>query len=325
MVDGAHLLTPSKITAWLDCPHYLTLKHQAEGGGGARPGYTVGSFARLLQDKGLEHEVAVEAAYVDAGLTVHRVDDKQQDERFADWAGRVADSLNTDVDVLSQVPLVHDGIRGVADFLERELDPVTGSVRWEPVDAKLARRAAKPGHVLQLCFYAEALGAVGRGGAAAAPGGTWLGHYRGGGARIGPPVLGAAPWSARRRHGRGAGHRNSARSGDHCEFCEFQWSCQAVGRAEDSLVYVAWIRKADRAALEAAGVPTMADLATRTQPVPAMRDERLARLQVQPELQGEARERPDEPPPYRTIPAGDDPVWGRGFERLPEPSGGSPH
>ena len=28
---------------------------------------------------------------------------------------------------------------------------------WEPVDAKLARAEAKPGHVLQLCFYADAL------------------------------------------------------------------------------------------------------------------------------------------------------------------------
>jgi len=26
------LLTPSKITAWLDCAHYLTLRHQVDTG-----------------------------------------------------------------------------------------------------------------------------------------------------------------------------------------------------------------------------------------------------------------------------------------------------
>ncbi len=60
-------------------------------------------------------------------------------------------------DVVFQMPFVHDGIRGIADFLVRTVDPDTGAVTYEPVDAKLARNEAKPGHVLQLCFYAEAL------------------------------------------------------------------------------------------------------------------------------------------------------------------------
>src|SRR5262249_34106213 len=47
-------------------------------------------------------------------------------------------------------PFLADGEwRGFADFLERRSD---GS--YEPVDTKLAR-AARPEHVLQLCFYAE--------------------------------------------------------------------------------------------------------------------------------------------------------------------------
>jgi len=57
------------------------------------------------------------------------------------------------------MPLVHDGIRGVADFLERGEDP-DGNTVWTPVDAKLARNEAKVGHLLQLCFYAEALEAI---------------------------------------------------------------------------------------------------------------------------------------------------------------------
>ena len=63
-------------------------------------------------------------------------------------------------DVISQMPFVHDGMRGIADFLVR-VDGVEGrGCAYEPVDAKLARVEAKPGHVLQLCFYAEALRAA---------------------------------------------------------------------------------------------------------------------------------------------------------------------
>jgi len=316
----ARLLTPSKITAWLDCPHYLTLKHQAERGGGARPSYTIGSFARLLQDKGLEHEAAVEAAYIDAGLNVHRVEDKQPGETFAAWAQRVADSLGTDVDVLLQMPLVHDGIRGVADFLEREADPSTGSVRWEPVDAKLARRAAKPGHLLQLCFYAEAI--------AAATGEVpqRLQVSLGSGITESVGFEEVRPYWDRLRGqlalvvAEGPDAKTRPEPCDHCDFCEFQPRCESVWRAEDSLVYVAWISKADRSALEDDGIATMADLATCTESVAGIRDERLSRLRDQADLQVQARDRPEASPAFELISTGDDPVWGRGFERMPEPS-----
>lgn len=48
----------------------------------------------------------------------------------------------------------------MADFVLRVADEETGQVSYEPVDAKLARSEAKPGHVLQLCFYAEAIEAL---------------------------------------------------------------------------------------------------------------------------------------------------------------------
>jgi len=47
------LLTPSKITAWLDCAHFLALKHQVEDGLLTPPGGSFGSFAELLTRKGL--------------------------------------------------------------------------------------------------------------------------------------------------------------------------------------------------------------------------------------------------------------------------------
>ena len=113
-------------------------------------------------EKGLAHE----RAYLDwleaEGRSVHRVRcDAETKESFAQWSARVGGVLAEGHDVLYQMPLVHDGIRGVADFLVRVDDGRrTRRFSYEPVDAKLARAEAKPGHVLQLCFYADALEAL---------------------------------------------------------------------------------------------------------------------------------------------------------------------
>ena len=152
------LLTPSKITAWLDCPHFLTLRHEVDNGVREQPPHMFGEMAQMLMDKGIDHELQVLARYEAAGRTVHRVPERAKSESFAAWAGRVGGALSGEHDVLYQLPLVQDGIRGVADFLERVVDD-DGRVTYEPVDAKLARSSAKPGHVLQLCFYAEAIAA----------------------------------------------------------------------------------------------------------------------------------------------------------------------
>src|SRR5688500_318032 len=74
---------------------------------------------------------------------------------------RVGDVLSAGHDVVYQLPMINDGLRGVADFLIKTPRPSQlGAFSYEPVDAKLARSQAKPGHVLQLCFYADALTAV---------------------------------------------------------------------------------------------------------------------------------------------------------------------
>ncbi len=238
------LLTPSKITAWLDCAHYLTLKHEVEVGTRPRPDQPFGSFAQLLLDKGLEHEANVLAGYEAAGQSILTVDDKPRDESFAAWAERVLPELEADVDLLFQMPFVHDAVRGVADFLERHVDPETGETRWEPVDAKLARSQAKPGHVLQLCFYAEALTAL----TGSPPRDLKVSLGSGDTETVGyeavrpywdrlrtqlREVLNAEPEQAETR----------PEPCDHCAFCEFQPTCDHTWREADSLVYVAGIRR----------------------------------------------------------------------------------
>ena len=154
------LLTPSKITAWLDCAHFLTLQHEVEAGTREVESSPFGEMAQMLLDKGIEHEQAVLQRYRDDGLSVFEVPDRQHDESFEGWVDRVGDVLADGHDVVFQMPFVHEGIRGIADFLRRVDDPDTGTFTYEPIDAKLARNAAKPGHVLQLCFYAEAIEAA---------------------------------------------------------------------------------------------------------------------------------------------------------------------
>jgi uncharacterized protein len=59
-------------------------------------------------------------------------------------------------------------------------------------------------------------------------------------------------------------------------------------------------------------------LSARTEPVDGLKPDRLARLQVQAELQARAEPK-SPPPPFRTITPIDESLWGHGFEQLPEP------
>ncbi len=312
------LLTPSKITAWLDCAHYLTLRNQVDDGVLRLDGFGVGEFARLVMAKGDEHEREC-LEHIRRTRPVYEVEPRGERERFGQWAARVGGLLAEDHEVLFQMPLAHDGIRGVADFLVK-VDGPAGPV-WEPVDAKLARAEARPGHVLQLCFYAEAIEAATR----RRPDRMhlWLGS---GELETIPTRDVDAYWRRLRRQLRLLVNTDRPEATkpvpcEHCDFCEFASVCDAEWRAADSLVYVAGLGAADRVVLEDAGIGTMTDLADSPQvdDVPA---DRLARWVGQAALQVEAgRLGPGEGPPFRAIEAGDD-AWGAGLDLLPEPDDG---
>jgi uncharacterized protein len=77
------------------------------------------------------------ARYLAEGRAVYEVPGRERGESFAQWVDRVANLLDAGHDVLYQMPFVHDGIRGIADFVERVgYDDGTGT--YEPIDAKLA-------------------------------------------------------------------------------------------------------------------------------------------------------------------------------------------
>ncbi|HVT64536.1 MAG TPA: TM0106 family RecB-like putative nuclease [Mycobacteriales bacterium] len=321
-----HLLTPSKITAWLDCAHYLTLKHEVEAGTRKAPLAVFGCFARLIADKGLLHEDQCLTEYATQGRAITRIadQDRANHELFADWTERVGNPLDGGADVVYQLPLIHDGIRGIADFVARTTYD-DGTVVYEPVDAKLARKEAKPGHLLQLCFYADALEALT--GNRPRNMHIWLGS-----GMVETFVVDEfAPYWRRIQHqlavllAEDATTKPATRPEpcDHCTFCEFAGTCEEQWRSEDSLIYVHGLRTADRQKLEAAGLDRLATLANRGEPVTGIDTERLARLVKQASLQHAARSLEDgAPPPYLMIPAGADLAWGRGLEQLPLPDDG---
>lgn len=315
------LLTPSKITAFLDCAHYLTLQHRLELGQLTK-GNTFGSMAQLLMAKGLEHEQACLDDYKSQGRTVYEVSKRNDDESFAQWVARVGNPMADGYDVVSQMPFVQEGVRGVADFIERVIDDSTGAVRYEPVDAKLARVAAKPGHVLQLCFYSDAIEALT--GVTPVDVRIWLGSGRVETVRL-DNVL--AYWR-RIRHQLAAVMEIDPAASDtvpqrcnHCQFCEFADVCEAQWRNEDSLLFVANILTADRQAAIADGRPTMAALAACDEPIAGIRAERQLRLVWQATLQVRARDHVDAPLPILPLPIDSDGAPA-GFLALPQPDDG---
>ena len=106
------LLTPSKITAWLDCGHFLTLRHEVDDGIRQQPPHMFGEMASMLAEKGLAHEQQVLARYTGAGRVVQEVPGRRTGQTFTAGVDRVGDVLGDGHEILFQVPLVHNGIRG---------------------------------------------------------------------------------------------------------------------------------------------------------------------------------------------------------------------
>jgi len=317
------LLTPSKITAWLGCSHYLTLNNEVESGLREVAPSVMGSLADILVEKGNEHESHCLSDFEEMGKTIYQVPGRNRGESFTDWVQRVGDTTTLGFDVIYQMPFVHEGIRGIADFLVKVDEPSDGYCGYEPVDAKLTRSRGKPGHVLQLCFYAEALEAlVGR---PPRQMHLWLGS----GTLEGLTVEEFLPyWRRLRRQLARLLSDNEAPMStrpqpcESCDYCEFYDACDRQWREEDSLAFVANARQNEREALEEAGVRTLVALSQRRTPVENVRDEKLTRLQRQAALQVRSRQSPHRPPEFELIAPGEDPVYGHGFELMPAPDDG---
>jgi predicted RecB family nuclease len=316
------LITPSKITAWLECGHFLTLRNLADADPSTVPSRSMGALADLLIEKGSRHELDCLQDLENQGRSIYQVPGRNPDETFHEWVTRVGNPMGRGYDVIYQMPFAHEGIRGIADFLVKVDDPVSDFHNYEPIDAKLTRTAGTPGHVLQLCVYADALEALV--GKPPRDMHLWLGSGQLESLRV---EQFRPYWRRLRRQlarllDQDQIEGTSPVPCDHCDYCEFNPVCDARWRADDSLVFVANIRSPERTALEGAGVRTLVELSARATPVDDLHDENLARLHRQAALQIASRARPDEPPVYELVETSDDPVYGHGFDHLPRPDDG---
>src|SRR5687767_605622 len=154
LIDARLWLSPSDVSAFVACPHLTQLESRVSRGELKQP-FLEDEYTELLRRKGEEHEAAYLGrlkAEVLRVVTIPRV----QEEEFEGHARQLTEQAIRagDADVIYQACFNDGRWRGFADFLERQ--PGGG---YEPVDTKLAR-AARPVHVLQLCFYADQVGRI---------------------------------------------------------------------------------------------------------------------------------------------------------------------
>jgi predicted RecB family nuclease len=305
---GRLTFSPSDLTAFLACSHLTSLETAVAHGTLVRPDAD-DAQAELIRRKGEEHERAYLAELRTRGLRIAEIElgDELDWERAAvETAQALADGL----DVVYQSVFVHEGWRGIADFLERQPD---GS--YEAADTKLAR-TSKPAHILQLCFYTEQLARVtgrepafmhvllGSGLRDSYRPGDFMAYYRRVRQRFlefvaDPPETYPLPVS-------------------HCSICDFRERCRAQWERDDHLTLVARLRRDQVPRFEEAGIGTVAELAAAPpdSEIPRMTPTTFEALRDQAALQHDARLTGRHA--YHLL----DPTPKRGFELLPKPSPG---
>jgi uncharacterized protein len=312
--DGQLTLSPSDLSGHLACAHLTTLSLAVARGERARP-FIDDPHRDLIFRKGNEHEAAYLTRLEAEGRTMVRIPTYDDEGFDADEARRLTEEAVREgtADVVYQAFLTDGTWRGFADFLERTADG-----GYEPVDTKLSR-SAKPGHVLQLCFYAEQLERItarmpehmhvelGTGMRETLRTADFMAYYRQVRGRFLQAVDGRAgpvdtyPWPCH-----------------HCGICDFRRICRTQLEEDDNLVLVAGLGRGPAQRLVGAGIPTLAALGGTAPDAVAerMRPEAFERLRHQAELQLYRRT-------TREHRVDDLPLEAeRGYQRLPAPDVG---
>lgn len=322
MVDGMAVFSPSDLTGYLACDHLLTLELRAIAGELVRP-QREDPELDVLARRGLEHETRYLELLRAEGRSVVVVGGDQATlsssgiARLRELQEQTVAALRAGPDVIYQGAFFDGRWQGFADFLLRVDAPSDlGAFSYEVADTKLARHA-KAAALLQTCAYSSQLEAVqGR-----------------------PPerihvVLGDRTTASFRYADCAAyfravrGRFNEAVGGgprttypdrvEHCAVCRWNDRCTDQWRADDHLIFVAGLGRAQVIKLVSAGVPTLSALAATTVThIAGIGDATLARIELQARLQVQQRE--SGTVTYTLLPR-EGPE--RGLARLPEPSEG---
>jgi predicted RecB family nuclease len=226
------------------------------------------------------------------------------------------------VPVIAQAALAHQGWNGRADILRRvEVSSALGAWSYEPIDTKLARET-KAGTILQLCLYADLLGAV-----QGLPPEymyvvvPWSGFE--------PQQYRFADYAAYFRKVKRALQTSMAAPPvddtypdpiEHCDVCRWRESCDKRRRDDDHLCLVAGISKIQINELKVRGIATVQGLAGMSLPLNWKPDRGSAdsyiRIREQARIVVEARAAGAGK--FELLPA----ETGFGLTRLPAPSDG---
>lgn len=271
--------------------------------------------AVLLQQKGIEHELAYLARLRGEGRTVAEIPAEGTLEERVEATRR---AMREGPDVIYQGAFNVGRWHGYSDFLLKrdDVESSFGAYSYDVADTKLAR-SAKAKHVLQLCVYAEMLAAeqgvmpaemhvvLGSGEIASLPTTSVLHYHRRARERFEAFVDAAPVASATDPCG-------------HCAFCRWIDRCDAEWEATDHLSIVAGMGRSQIAALRSSGVNDIGGLAAIEAGgrVPGMQPATVAKLSGQARLQHHYRRTGERR--IELLP----PAEKRGFGRLPRPDVG---
>lgn len=313
LIDGQPRLSATDLTTHLGCAHATTLDLQVVRGQRERPGTGFDEQVQLVLGKGLAHEHGYLAELEARGLEVVRIPDQGS---VAEREAATIEAMSAGAQVIYQAAFADDRWVGYADFLLRVERPSRlGAWSYDVADTKLARHL-QTAALLQMASYAAHLERI----QGVAP--EQLVVVTGDGAEHAWRLVDVEAYARRTRE------RLEAFVADEvptrsvkvplCARCRWQPVCEQEWLDRDDLVQVAGLRSGHREVLEAAGVTTVARLATAT-------DAELAGVltsRVRDRVRGQARlqvsERETGVPSYELLPARP----GEGLALLPTPDPG---
>jgi predicted RecB family nuclease len=311
--QGAVLFSASDLVNFMGCAHatVLDLRHMRDRKVMLPED---DEHARLLQEKGLEHERAYLESLRAEGRSVIEIVGESD---IAEKTERTRAALREGADVVYQGAFLDLPWQGYSDFLLRVDRPSDlGDFSYEVADTKLAR-SAKPKHLIQMCIYSDILAR--EQGVAPERMHVVLGDGTVASVRV-DAVIHYFEF-ARERFLAFAGAEPEESAGSpcgHCTFCRWSFACVADWEADSHLSLVAGLTRGHAEALRAAGIPdlpTLAEMPAATS-VAGIRPETLERLRNQARLQAHQRSTGE-----RLVELLDA-APGRGLARLPEPDDG---
>lgn len=310
--NGATLFSASDLVNFMGCAHSTVLDLRQLTDRVELPADD--DQAKLLQEKGLEHERAFLERLKAEGRSVIEI---VGDGDIVDKTARTRAALHESADVIYQGAFLEGLWQGYSDFLIKvDLPSALGDFSYEVADTKLSR-SAKPKHLIQMCIYSDILARE----QGVAPERMHVVLGDGSTASVRVDAVIHYFQFARERFLNFTGAAPDVSAGSpcgHCTFCRWSFACDAEWEAISHLSLVAGLTRGQAEALRAAGVPDLPALAgmPAATPVPGIQPETLERLRNQARLQAHQRLTGERVTELL------DAEPGRGLNRLPLPDAG---